>query len=102
MIKAACQNKWLNEEDIVMETLIAIRRAGADIIFTYFARDAARWVFPSLAGTVRFVAVYRSLAPLFQLESWLLPLLHRYLREGRLRGYRHMKPGGGLKQWTAL
>jgi porphobilinogen synthase len=42
MIKAAAQQGWLDEPRIVMETLIAIRRAGADMILTYFAKDAAR------------------------------------------------------------
>jgi porphobilinogen synthase len=42
MIKAAAQQGWLDEERIVMETLTAIRRAGADLILTYFAKDAAR------------------------------------------------------------
>jgi porphobilinogen synthase len=42
MIKAAAQNGWLDETRIVMETLTAIRRAGADLILTYFAKDAAR------------------------------------------------------------
>ena len=42
MIKAAAQQGWLDEQRIVMETLIAIRRAGADMILTYFAKDAAR------------------------------------------------------------
>jgi porphobilinogen synthase len=42
MIKAAAQNGWLDEERVMMETLIAIRRAGADLILTYFAKDAAR------------------------------------------------------------
>jgi porphobilinogen synthase len=42
MIKAAAQNGWLDEERVMMETLIAIRRAGADLILTYFAREAAR------------------------------------------------------------
>jgi porphobilinogen synthase len=44
MIKAACANGWLDERKTVLESLMAIRRAGADIIFTYFARDAARWL----------------------------------------------------------
>ena len=43
MIKAAALHGWLDEERVVMETLIAIRRAGADMILTYFAKDAARW-----------------------------------------------------------
>ena len=44
MIKAAALNGWLDEQRVVLETLIAIRRAGADIILTYFAKDAARWL----------------------------------------------------------
>jgi porphobilinogen synthase len=42
MIKAAGQNGWINEEAIMMESLLAFKRAGADGILTYFARDAAR------------------------------------------------------------
>jgi porphobilinogen synthase len=42
MIKAAAQNGWVDGERVMMETLIAIRRAGADMILTYFAKDAAR------------------------------------------------------------
>ncbi|MFN3198391.1 MAG: porphobilinogen synthase [Bradymonadia bacterium] len=42
MIKAACERGWLDEDKVVLESLLAIRRAGADIIFTYFARQAAR------------------------------------------------------------
>jgi porphobilinogen synthase len=42
MIKAAAAQGWLDEKRVMMETLIAIRRAGADLILTYFAKDAAR------------------------------------------------------------
>jgi porphobilinogen synthase len=42
MIKAAGQNGWIDEPRIMMETLVAIRRAGADMILTYFAKEAAR------------------------------------------------------------
>jgi porphobilinogen synthase len=42
MIKAAGQNDWIDEQRIMMEVLYAIRRAGADMIITYFAKDAAR------------------------------------------------------------
>ena len=42
MIKAAAQNGWLDEERAMMESLLAIRRAGADLIITYFAKDTAR------------------------------------------------------------
>jgi porphobilinogen synthase len=42
MIKAAGANGWIDEERILLEVLYAIRRAGADMILTYFAKDAAR------------------------------------------------------------
>jgi porphobilinogen synthase len=42
MIKAAARNGWIDEERAMMETLTSIRRAGAEIIVTYYARDAAR------------------------------------------------------------
>ncbi len=42
MIKAAAQNGWLDESRVMMESLLAIRRAGADLIVTYFAVEAAR------------------------------------------------------------
>jgi porphobilinogen synthase len=44
MIKAAAQNGWLNECDTVMEQMTAFKRAGADLIITYWARDVARWL----------------------------------------------------------
>lgn len=42
MMRAAALNGWLDLDDVMMESLTAIRRAGADIIFTYFAKEAAR------------------------------------------------------------
>lgn len=44
MIKAAGQNGWLDEKAVVLESLLAFKRAGADAILTYFALDAARWL----------------------------------------------------------
>jgi porphobilinogen synthase len=44
MIKAAGQNDWIDEERVMMESLTSIKRAGADMILTYFAKDAARWI----------------------------------------------------------
>ena len=44
MLKAACQQGWLDERLAVLETLGAIKRAGADGILSYFAKDAARWL----------------------------------------------------------
>ncbi len=44
MIKAAAATGWLDERKVVLESLTAIRRAGADLILTYFAKDAARWL----------------------------------------------------------
>lgn len=42
MIKAAAQKGWIDEKAVMMETLLAIRRAGADLIVTYFAKEAAK------------------------------------------------------------
>jgi porphobilinogen synthase len=44
MLKAAAQNGWLDERAVVMESLLAFKRAGADAILSYFALDAARWL----------------------------------------------------------
>jgi porphobilinogen synthase len=44
MLKAAADRGWLDERDAALETLTAIRRAGADLIITYFAEDVARWL----------------------------------------------------------
>ena len=44
MLKAASQNGWLDEKKVVLEALTGIRRAGADVILTYYARQAARWL----------------------------------------------------------
>ena len=44
MVKAAAMQGWINEREIVLETLIGMKRAGADLIITYHAKDAARWL----------------------------------------------------------
>jgi porphobilinogen synthase len=44
MVKAAARNGWIDEKRVVLEILTGIQRAGADIILTYHAKDAARWV----------------------------------------------------------
>ncbi|WP_079530423.1 porphobilinogen synthase [Halobacillus hunanensis] len=44
MIKAAAQNGWVNEQEIVLEKLTSMKRAGADLIVTYFAKDVARYL----------------------------------------------------------
>lgn len=44
MIKAASKDGWLDEKSIVLESLIGIKRAGASIILTYFAKDVAQWM----------------------------------------------------------
>jgi porphobilinogen synthase len=44
MVKAAAQSGWIDEKRVALEILISIKRAGADIILTYFAKDAARWL----------------------------------------------------------
>ena len=44
MVKAAAANGWIDEQRIVLETLTSMKRAGADIIITYHALDAAKWL----------------------------------------------------------
>ena len=46
MLKAAVQNGWLDERACALEALLAFKRAGADGVLSYFARDAARWLKP--------------------------------------------------------
>jgi porphobilinogen synthase len=51
MIKAAAERGWLDERPAVMEALLGIRRAGADVVITYFAKDAARWLAEEARGS---------------------------------------------------
>ena len=44
MVKAAAANGWIDEKSVVMEMLTGMKRAGADLIITYHAKDAARWL----------------------------------------------------------
>jgi len=44
MVKAAAQNGWIEEKPVVLETLLGMKRAGADMILTYHAKDVARWL----------------------------------------------------------
>ena len=44
MIKAAAKMGWLDENKAIMESLTSIRRAGADLVATYFAKDAAKLI----------------------------------------------------------
>ncbi|HEY7400547.1 MAG TPA: porphobilinogen synthase [Actinomycetota bacterium] len=44
MVKAAAANGWLDERAVVLESLMSIRRAGADLVLTYHAKDAAEWL----------------------------------------------------------
>jgi len=44
MVKAAAERGWIDERSVVLETLLAFRRAGADMVLTYHALDAARWL----------------------------------------------------------
>ena len=46
MVKAASQQGWIDEQAIVMEKMTAMKRAGADLILTYFAKDVATWLQP--------------------------------------------------------
>jgi porphobilinogen synthase len=42
MIEAAARNNWIDRDRVIMESLTSIRRAGASVILTYYAKDAAR------------------------------------------------------------
>jgi porphobilinogen synthase len=44
MVKAAAANGWLDERAVVLEVLTGLRRAGADLVVTYHAKDAATWL----------------------------------------------------------
>jgi len=44
MLKAAAAAGYLNEQDAVLESLLSMRRAGSDLILTYYATQAARWI----------------------------------------------------------
>ena len=44
MVKAAAQQGWIDEKRIVMENMISMKRAGANMIITYHALDVARWL----------------------------------------------------------
>ena len=44
MVKAAAINGWIDEKNVVMETLLGIKRAGSDLIITYHAKDVCRWL----------------------------------------------------------
>jgi porphobilinogen synthase len=44
MLKAAAENGWLDEKNAVLEMMTSFRRAGADLIITYWARDVAKWI----------------------------------------------------------
>ena len=44
MVKSAAMKNWINEKDIVLETLLSFKRAGAKLILTYHACDASQWL----------------------------------------------------------
>ena len=44
LLKAAAERGWIDERRAVLESLVAIRRAGADLIITYYAKDVAAWL----------------------------------------------------------
>ena len=44
MIEAAARNNWIDRDRILLESLIAMKRAGADLIISYFAKDVCRWL----------------------------------------------------------
>jgi porphobilinogen synthase len=51
MLEAAAERGWLDRRRAALESLVAIRRAGADLVITYYAKDAARWLAGAATGT---------------------------------------------------
>jgi porphobilinogen synthase len=51
MLKAAAQNGWLDERKTVLESLLALKRAGADAILTYYAKTVAEWIREDAIGS---------------------------------------------------
>ena len=51
MLEAAAERGWLDRRRAALESLVAIRRAGADLVITYYAKDAARWLADAATGT---------------------------------------------------
>ncbi len=56
MVKAAARNGWIDERRVTLETLTAIKRAGANLIITYHAKDAARWLREESEATAALLA----------------------------------------------
>ena len=54
LIKAGAMKGWINERQVVMETLTSLKRAGADLLLTYHAKDAARWLDKFGSGVCHF------------------------------------------------
>lgn len=44
MVKAAATNGWIDEQAVVLEKLTSMKRAGADLVLTYFAKDVSGWL----------------------------------------------------------
>ena len=58
MVKAAAANGWIDEKAVVMEMLTGMKRAGADLIITYHAKDAARWLASTLNLKIAKIKIY--------------------------------------------
>lgn len=56
MVKAAARNGWVDERRVVLETLTGMKRAGADLILTYHAVDAAKWLAEDQAAALKVIA----------------------------------------------
>ena len=69
MLKAAAQNGWLDHDKVMMESLLAFRRAGADGILTYFARDAARLLYAERRRRVQLQLLRQPVHPLDTVEA---------------------------------
>ncbi|KFH14978.1 parasite porphobilinogen synthase PBGS, partial [Toxoplasma gondii TgCatPRC2] len=54
MLKAAAEKGYISEKDTVLEVLKSFRRAGADAVATYYAKEAAKWMVEDMKGTQKF------------------------------------------------
>src|SRR5699024_11068861 len=60
MVKAAAENGWIDEKAVVLEKLTSMKRAGADLIVTYFAKDVAKWLQNYQQSSCCSIYIYRN------------------------------------------